>query len=680
MINLNTPISELLGIGKVINKRLSKLDINTITDLLKYLPWRYENLGQTQPIDSIKIGQLANIVATIELIQNKRSFRRKLSITEALVSDDSGSLKVVWFNQPFLIRNLKPGDQVSLAGKLEEKSGQLVLSSPIYEKATSSNEQIHTKGLVPIYHLTSSLAQKQLRSLIKQVLPLAKNLEDWLPKEVKKNLSLLDIGDAITKIHFPKNKQDIEQARKRFAFEEMFIRQLKSQDLKQQLKSAQAPVISFLEIKTKEFVNSLPFTLTNQQKQSAWDILQDIDSDQPMTRLLEGDVGSGKTVVAVLALLNTALNNKLALLMAPTEILAQQHFQTITKLLKKWGIKISLYTRSYKEANYNLPDKPKTGDYTKANIIIGTHALIQKKSPIDSPDLVIVDEQHRFGVGQRQRLALRQDNLIPHFLSMTATPIPRSLALAIYGHLDLSIIKELPANRQPITTKITDYQEQPKIYEFVRQKIKEGRQVFVICPLIDPSDKLGVKSVKEEHQKLDKEIFPNLKIVGLHGKMKGPEKEQIMTDFLNKKTDILVSTSVVEVGVDIPNAAIIVIEDAQRFGLAQLHQFRGRVGRSKHKSYCFLMLDENANQKSKDRLQAMVKFSSGFDLAQEDLKLRGSGEIYGTIQSGFNEINIASLLDQKLIEQAQEEAKRIIKKDSEFIQNPLLKQVLFRPD
>jgi ATP-dependent DNA helicase RecG len=348
--------------------------------------------------------------------------------------------------------------------------------------------------------------------------------------------------------------------------------------------------------------------------------------------------------------------------MAPTEILAKQHYQTIQKFLKNFNIKISLYTRSFKESNFIVQtEKEKEAKYFQADIIIGTHSLIQKNTPIEKPALVIVDEQHRFGVEQRQKLAKRADKLTPHYLSLTATPIPRSLALSIYGHLDVSNIKTLPKGRQNINTTIVSEENKYQVYQFIKQRIQNDEQVFVICPLVDPSDKLGVKSVKEEYKNLSENIFPDIDIAFLHGKMKADEKTKVMQDFLDNKFKILVSTSVVEVGVDIKNATVMMIEDASRFGLAQLHQFRGRVGRSNKKSFCFLMLSEVSSTKSKERLQVLERYNNGFKIAEEDLKLRGSGEMYGTIQSGFPELKIASLFDLELIKRAQEEAKIYIK-------------------
>jgi len=593
-------------------------------------------------------------------------------LTEALISDESDTIKIIWFNQPFLTRTLKVGDRISLAGRVSENHGQLAMISPLYEKVYSE-DLIHTKGLVPNYHLTADLSQKQIRSLIKQVILFAKNVPDWLPSEIKKRLALLDLSAAIQKIHFPKNTNDVILAQKRLGFTELFLRQLKAQLIKRQLRSRRAPLIKFQKQATQDFVGSLPFTLTDAQKKAAWEILQDLEKTAPMSRLLEGDVGSGKTLVAVMAILNVALNKKQSALMVPTEILAEQHFKSLQKLLKNYNFQIELLTHSHKPKNIE-----------RADIIIGTQALIQETVKFNNLALVIVDEQHRFGVKQRQKLLdFNADNKksgqeTPHFLSMTATPIPRSLALAIYGDLDISLIDKMPANRKKIITKLITEEKRPAAYNFIRTQINNGHQAFVVCPLIDESDKLGVKSVKKEHERLDKEIFPELKVGLLHGKLKAKEKEAIMADFVAGKIQILVSTSVIEVGVDVPNATLMIIEGAERFGLATLHQFRGRVGRSNYQSYCFLFpsSEELSNEKTITRLEAMTKYSDGFSLAKIDLKLRGAGEIYGFYQSGFPELQIASLFDFDNIKKAQAEASALVTSDPDLKKYPLLKSKL----
>jgi ATP-dependent DNA helicase RecG len=668
MINLSSKISDLSRVGKVGAKLLKKLGLENIQDLLFYLPFRYDDFSLISKIADLQVGQTTNVRGEIQLIQNKRSFKRKINITEALISDETDSLKVIWFNQPFLAKNLKPGDLVSLAGRVSESQGQLTMISPQYEKIYGA-DLVHTQGLIPNYHLTEGLTQKQLRYFIKQIIILADKVPEWLPSDVIKKIGLIDLATALQKIHFPKNQQDIEPARRRLAFSELFLRQLKSQMIKKEISERQAISIKFQEAATKNFVDDLPFQLTDDQKKAAWEIIQDLGRARPMSRLLEGDVGSGKTVVAAMAMLNVVINKKKAALMAPTEILAEQHFNSLNNLFKNSGFKIGLLTGT-----------KKIKDINEFDIIIGTHAIIQKNVNIENLALAIVDEQHRFGVNQRQQIIdfNKRDDSVPHFLSLTATPIPRSLALAIYGDLDLSIIKTLPKNRKPIITKLVKEAERKKAYNFIRDQIKSGRQIFVICPLIDESDNLETKSVKAEYKRLAEEIFPEFKIGLLHGKMKTVDKDAAMKSFLNKEIDILVSTSVIEVGIDVPNASVILIEGAERFGLAQLHQFRGRVGRSEHQSYCLLFpsKEENNSDKTMDRLGALEKYNDGFMLAKIDLKMRGAGEIYGDTQSGFPELQIASLFDYELIKKSSEEAAAIIKTDPNLKKHPLLREKL----
>ena len=669
MLDLTTKLSALPRVGPVGAKLLRKLGLDTIQDLLFYLPFRYDDFRQHKTIASLQIGDQANIRGEILLIQNRRSFKRKMNVTEALIADDSETIKIIWFNQAFLTKNLKTGDKISLAGKVTEKQGQLLMISPQYEKIYNS-DLTHTAGLVPIYHLTDGLTQKQLRYFIKQSLNLSHKISEWLPINIRKNLKLLPLAQALKQIHAPSNYEEAQQAQKRLAFSELFLRQLKSQIIKQSLKTQTAPLVKFQEKATRHFVASLPFKLTNDQKKAAWEILQNLENRQPMSRLLEGDVGSGKTIVAALALLNVALNQQKAVLMAPTVILAQQHFKSLSKIFIDYkNIKLAL-----------LVGQKKDKTWQEADIVIGTQALIQKNIKFKNLALAVVDEQHRFGVKQRQNILdfNRQDKTIPHFLSMTATPIPRSLALAIYGDLDLSIIKELPPGRKKIVTKVIKNNDRHKAYDFMRAQMKTGHQVFVICPLIEDSDKLEVKSAKAEYEYLSQEVFPDFKLGLLHGKMKASDKEKTMTDFASGQLDLLVATSVIEVGIDVPKATVITIEGAERFGLAQLHQFRGRVGRSDKESYCLLFTakEEIISEKTITRLKSLEKHHDGLSLAKIDLKLRGAGDIYGQVQSGFNEFQLANLFSYDLIKKSNEAVASLINSDPNLKKEPLLKEKL----
>ncbi len=687
MLTLESKIETLTRVGASSAKKLNRLGIKTAGDLLYAFPFRYDDFTKLTPIAQIRAGEPAHTVGRIELIQNKRSHRRRMYVTEALLTDGGETVKVIWFNQPFIAKNLKVGDRVSIAGKVEEDFAGPFFSSPNYERL-SGGQPIHTQGFVPNYHLTEGLTQKQFRFLIKQAIGLAPALRDILPEPIRKKYRLDGISRAIEKIHFPKNRKEAEEARRRIAFDELLILQLGSQLVRQELEAAKALKISFNEASTKSLVESLPFKLTDDQRKAAWQILKDMEQGRPMSRLLEGDVGSGKTLVAALAMYNTALNGHQAVLLAPTEILAGQHFNTVSRLLANTEVKIGLVTRTDKRFKiYDLrfkneakgKKKVSAQDITEAaDIVIGTHALIQERIQFNDLALAVIDEQHRFGVEQRKTLIKKAGGgLTPHFLSMTATPIPRSLALALYGDLDVSIIKELPAGRKKILTRAVPEEKRQAAYNFIREQIAAGRQAFVICPLIDPSDVLGVKSVKEEFEKLDKRIFPDLSIGLMHGKLNAAEKERIMRDFLENKIKILVSTSVIEVGVDVPNASIMMIEGAERFGLAQLHQFRGRVGRSEHQSYCFLFTDSEG-EKSRERLKALENHYDGFELAKMDLELRGAGEVYGTAQSGFPDLKVASLFDYELMKEAREAAEELLSEDHKLKKWPELLQ-LARP-
>ncbi|MDD4900864.1 MAG: ATP-dependent DNA helicase RecG [Patescibacteria group bacterium] len=706
MLTLDTDIIHITRVGAATAKKLKKLGVATVRDLLFYFPFRYDDFSKITPIEKLQAGTSANVVGQIELIQNKRSWKRRMNITEALIGDGAETLKVIWFNQPFLARVLQAGDQVSLAGKVEDDYGGLVMMSPVYEKIqtplipplSGGINAIHTQGLVPNYHLTANLTHKQVRFLIKQVINLANQTPDWLPWEIKQPARLISLAEAIKKIHFPKNSSEIKKARERLAFNELFLIQLQSQLVKRSLNLSRAWAIKFHEAETKQFVDSLPFTLTNAQRKAAWEILLDMEKNRPMSRLLEGEVGSGKTLVAIMAMLNVALNKKQAALMVPTEILARQHYETVSRLLSGFGMKVGLMTSNQKITNYelritNYGEKTKIKDRDSSfiihnsDLIIGTHALIQEDIKFRNLALAVIDEQHRFGVEQRKALMEKTGGeLVPHLLSMTATPIPRSLALALYGDLELSMINEMPKDRKRIITRLVPENQRAVAYKFIREQISAGRQVFVICPLIDLSDplrplsaseasKLGVKSVEEEYQKLKKIIFPDLAIGKLHGRLKPKEKEAIMAKFLENKINILVATSVIEVGVDVSNAAVMMIEGADRFGLAQLHQFRGRVGRSVHQSYCFLFT-ESAGEATQKRLRALEENHDGFALAKLDLKFRGPGEVYGTEQKGFPELKMASLFDYTLMKSARDQAIKLLAIDPTLSRWPALQDQL----
>ncbi len=663
MYPLNTPVEKLTRVGGATARYLKSLGIFTVSDLIYNFPYRYEDFSHLAKIVDLKPGEMVTIRGRIVLIKNRRSWQRRMYVTEALIEDETGSIKIVWFNQPFLAKNLNSGDEIFISGKVDtDNLLGLQFVSPSYEKINGT-KSLNTAKIVPVYSLSGNLTIKQLRFLTNLALGSVRLVKEWLPKNILQKNKLLSLTLALKEIHFPKNFKSLDRARYRLKFDELFLIALQSQIIRRYLDKNKAPSIEFKEKDIKDFVSSLSFQLTNDQKKAAWQILLDMQKETPMNRLLEGDVGSGKTIVAALAALDTIINGYQAVFMAPTEILAKQHFQTFKELLAPQKIKVALLTSSEKNLNDQgvITEKKLIKDIKegKVELIIGTQALIQDKIEYNNLGLAIIDEQHRFGVEQRKQLKDKSKSLTPHFLSMTATPIPRSLALIVYGDLDLSIIREMPAGRKKIITKLVSEANRDKAYQFIKAEIKKGRQVFVICPLIDPSDKLGVKSVINEYKKLSKNIFPDLNIGLLHGKLKAEEKDRVMREFKANNIQILVSTSVIEVGIDIPNATIMMIEGSDRFGLAQMHQFRGRVGRAEHQSYCFLFTD-NGSPKTLERLSALIKSNDGFKLAEYDLQFRGPGEVYGIRQSGLPDFKIASLNDLDLINLTKNEAKEFL--------------------
>ncbi len=709
MGSLETNLEHILKLTKPQIAAFKKLGLHTAKDLLFHLPYRYLDFSKTVKINELKPGENFSIQVKIKNISSRYSFRGRMSLAEALVSDDTGNLKVVWFNQSYLAKNLKPGDEIFLAGQPDYYKNNLQLTNPIYEKV--SDFPVHTSRLVPVYHLTKNLYPRTLRNAIKKVLPLANELTDALPENVLNNQRLMAIPEAIKLSHFPTSDDDVTKAQTRFNFEELFLTQLLAQKHKIANAKKGAYSLKFNQELIKTFVEKLPFSLTAEQKQAAWDVLQDLEKNEPMNRLLEGDVGSGKTLVALIAALQTIADGFQVALLAPTEILARQHFETSNKFLASYKndgrhfCKTFLFTNNYlegAESKKDLQDIIKKG---AAGLFIGTHALIQKNIKFKKLALVIIDEQHRFGVEQRSEL-IKSSAKVPHLLSLSATPIPRTLKLALTGELDISIIKTKPLGRKAIITKLVGNIGRQKTYQFIAQEIKNGRQAFVITPLIEEGES-DTKAAKTEVDNLAK-IFPSLKIGLLHGKMKGKDKETVMADFLANKTQILVSTSVVEVGVDVPNASVMVIEGAERFGLSQLHQFRGRVGRSDHQSYCFLFVSNNTSphpypppqgegiipkphtlvpppkggrlgggeqNETLSRLTAFTKTTDGFELAELDLKQRGFGKLFGSEQSGFN----YKYFDPEyiaLIPKAREEAKKLLADDFGLQNYPLLKEKL----
>lgn len=622
---------------------LKKLKLSSPLDLLTYYPTRYLDFSQIEDLSKLKTGETVTVRAKIKSIKGRFSFHTKKIIVEAVVSDNTGSLKITWFNQGYIAKTLKQGEEYFFAGTVENYNG-LSFINPIHEKVTK--ESLSTGRLVPVYKLLDGLYQKTFRSTIHNLLPKVKEVEEILPSTLLKKFNILSLDKTIKELHFPTNPDNLKAAQKRLIFEEVFIQQMAVCIHKQTLANLNTVTINPDPKYLSSLTNSLPFTLTDSQKKAVWSILQDTAKGTPMNRLLQGDVGSGKTAVAFIVALSVIKEGFQTALLAPTEILAKQHYDGLCKFignLGKLGSKINtaLFTRNFILVNQKETTKKeaiKLLETGKINFVIGTHALLQTGVKFKKLGLLTIDEQHRFGVSQRQNLRSRtleqNQSLAPHLLSLSATPIPRSLALTLFGDLEVSQLNELPKGRQEIVSRVVLEENRGKAYEFIKQHLKTGRQCFIITPLVEESEKLAIKSVKAEFERLQKTIFKDFKLGLLYGSMKGQEKDDTMSKFAKGKINLLVATSVIEVGIDIPNATVIAIEGAERFGLAQLHQLRGRVGRGTHKSFCLLF--PSNNDSNLERLEMFSKTSNGFDLAEIDLRQRGFGSLLGEQQSGYS--------------------------------------------
>jgi len=671
-MNLNTPVEQLNGIGPSYVKKLKKIGIYSVQDFLFYFPRKYQDLSNIISIKEIKPGQTATIKGTVWQIVSKKAKNRRMHITEAIICDEKNLLKAVWFNQPYLTKSLQSGEEIFLSGRVELKNNQVVMISPVWEKV--SKDLYHLGRLVPIYSEIEGLTSRWLRYQIMPLLKFVNNIKDYLPKEVKDRENLIDLSLALKQIHFPSNRLSLIKAKERLAFDELFPILLYGLKLKSEFSKERANEINFDEGFAKFFAERLPFRLTDAQKRVCCEVFEDFKKKSPANRLIQGDVGSGKTVVAALAMGMTAVNRFQSLFIAPTEILAMQHFHKVNELLSGFNIKTEILVGSTKKKDReNIIKGCISGEI---DILIGTHSLISPEVIFNKLALAVIDEQHRFGVNQRQSLKKESgNNKYPHFISMTATPIPRSLQLTVFGDLDVSVIDELPPGRQMITTRIVPAFKREAAYNFIKKNITEGRQSFVICSLIEESEKLPLKTVIKEYHNL-KNIFSDFRVGLMHGRLKSIEKAKIMIAFKKKELDILVSTSVVEVGVDVPNANIMVIENAERFGLAQLHQFRGRVGRGEHKSYCFLFVgtDINNDSSTSRRLESLVNTNDGFKLAEVDLEIRGPGEFLGTKQAGWSDFKIAKFTDTKFISRVRETANWYFGIDPSFEKSSNLKE------
>jgi len=695
-------------------KALKKLGLFSVHDLLFHFPVRYSDISQVRQIKDLVAGEVATVYGKISKLKTKKGFRSKIPMGEGEIEDLSGKIKITWFNQAYLAKMLHEGENVMLTGRVTEGKYGIYLANPEFEKTgvmpIDSHDTLFKKKNIensgfsfPIYPETRGITSKWFYHAMDKILKekTLDNFEDYIPKDILKKYNLPTLKSALIWIHKPKDKQDAETARKRFAFEEVFCIQLERQHDKYKYKKNKSFKIMPPKKDVQEFLNRFPFDATNSQKKSIDTILEDMTKDFPMSRLLEGDVGSGKTAVAATAayaVVNSkpfdfargrlqTFGNLQTAYMAPTEILAAQHFESFIQYFKHLPINIGLITGS---GCRKFPSKVNPNGWTDISrtqllkwtangempILIGTHTLIQKTVKFKNLALVVIDEQHRFGTAQRRKL-IRKDNLAPHLLSMTATPIPRTLALTIYGDLDLSLLEEMPLGRKKIITEIVTPDKREITYEEIKKELKNGRQLYVICPRIfepDPEKEmaLNVKSAVAEAKRLKKEVFPKYEIGVLHSKMSKEKKEDVMEEFTKGNIQILCATSVIEVGVNVPNATVIIIEGAERFGLAQLHQLRGRVIRSNYQAYCYVFADAKTG-KTIDRLNALKNAKNGFELAELDLALRGAGELGGTKQWGITDLGMEAIKNIKMVEAARTEAVRLIAEDPELSKYPLLK-------
>ncbi len=678
---LDASVERLKGVSTHNLRKLKRLNVETVKDLVYHFPHRHNDFGKMRKVSELELGQDQTVAVTAREATETRQGPRKRS-TQAVLGDDTGNIRAIWFNNPYMVRTLRPGTSVVISGRVNMFRGQLVFESPEYEVLQGQEELMHTGRLVPVYPTVDGLYQRILRRLVKQALEIGiTKLVDFLPEEVRHRTGLVPLQPAVSQAHYPDSAPDWNAARRRLAFDELFLMQVAALARKRawQGEASGIPLKADTAL-IDGFLSSLPFDLTDAQDRGLREILGDLSRDRPMNRLLQGDVGSGKTVVAAAALLAAVFNRYQGALMVPTEILAEQHFLTVSRLMSGASegaigenvltVRISPFPEPVtiglllgsltKRAKDEVQRRVAEGEI---DIVIGTHALIQSGVEIPRLALAVVDEQHRFGVMQRS--SLREKSRRPHVLAMSATPIPRSLALTVYGDLDISVIDELPAGRQRIRTRWVEPERRVAAYNFVRKEVESGRQVFIVCPLIEESEVVQARAASEEHERLSTQVFPDLRLGLLHGRMKLRDKEIVMGRFQSGELDIMVSTTVVEVGIDVPNATVMLIDGADRFGLAQLHQLRGRVGRGVHQSHC-LLLSDALGEDARRRLKIMERVHDGFQLAEEDLSIRGPGDYMGTRQSGLPDLKVARLSDHDILSLARREATRLLDLDPGF--------------
>ena len=677
-ISLGDDVTRLRGVSKQNPSKLKRLGVGKVRDLLYLFPHRHNDFANVRKVSHLEPGQEQTVIATVWEASETRAGPRRRS-TQAVLGDDTGNVRAIWFNQPWMARNLRSGTQVVISGKVSLFRGQMVFESPEYELMQGQEELVHTGRLVPVYPSTEGLPQRTLRRLVKQALDACvSQVPEFLPQDLIHRTGLVGLQNAVAQAHYPDSLSDWKAARRRLAFDELFLLQLAVLHRKREWQEeGQGIPLEVDPAPLNAFLDSLPFSLTASQSSVLHEILEDLKKDTPMSRLLQGDVGSGKTVVAAAALLVAAFNGHQGALMVPTEILAEQHFLTVSRLLS--GVTQALREEHLTSVRLDGMNRPITiglllGSLPKrakdevhqrvadgdVDILIGTQALIQAGVEIPKLALVVVDEQHRFGV--MQRASLREKGPRPHLLAMSATPIPRSLALTLYGDLDMSTIDEMPPGRHKIRNRWVDPDKRGAAYSFIRKEVQEGRQAFIVCPLVEESEAIQSRAAMEEHERLTTQVFPDLRLGLLHGRMALSEKEQVMDLFHRGELAILVSTPVVELGIDVSNATVMLIDGADRFGLSQLHQFRGRVGRGPHQSYCLLLAD-SPGEEARERLRTVERVHDGFQLAEEDLRLRGPGDYMGTRQSGLPNLRVASITDRDILALARREAARLLESD-----------------
>lgn len=663
---LDAPVSVLSGVGPRHAHTLGRLGLVTLRDMLYYFPRRYDDYSKLTPINRLAFGQVVTVIGTVQNFGARKIRGGEKQIVEAIIHDGSGAIRVTWFN-PYIARRLHSGMQISISGKVEQYLGRLVMSNPEWEAL--DQQMLSTNRIAPVYPLSGQITQQWMRKMMYSVVShWAPRLSDHLPESVLESANLLDLPTALLQLHFPDSAESLHAARHRVSFDELFLLQLGFLQQKRAWQDLSATVFDTPDEWLEAQINRLPYSLTGAQQRALQDLRRDLSSGRPMNRLLQGDVGSGKTVVAALGINMVARHAGQTALMAPTSILAEQHYNGLTHLLTEQGGPLSagqirlLIGATPESEKQEIREGLISGEVL---LVIGTHALIEEPVVFKNLELAVIDEQHRFGV--EQRAALRGKGANPHLLVMTATPIPRSLALTVYGDLDLSVMDEMPPGRQEIGTFILMPKERERAYRLIRSQIQAGRQAFIIYPLVEEGEKSDSLAAVEEHSRLQTAVFPDLHLGLLHGRLRPEEKDEVMRRFRANECQLLVSTSVVEVGVDVPNATVMLIEGADRFGLAQLHQFRGRVGRGSEKSYCLLIPNE-ADAVENERLQAMAESNDGFVLAEKDLQQRGPGDFLGTRQSGLSALQLASLTDVRTIEKAQRHAQALFEQDPDLQQ------------